>query len=375
MAPAAEAATGWVKGEASSVPSGLERDSVQEILNKQHDKPKEQMLFVFNKDPAHYDTWRDGLWAALRILARNFTIQYLNVNDIVVAERPSINYHLRPGTFKFILGWGAFGSPTDYFLTQLHTVHADPHPKALCIGGNAVPPHENVTEVYTLLFFETEWYRETISFHPLIHQAFGINSNIYHKLPPKLDEHGDRVFEWDVLMVGHFLPWKRHLYLATKEGRKLAVGEIYQEYEVSATIVEQLQEHGIEVTNMLPPRELADLYRTSRLVYFPMATVGGGERALLEARACGAEVEVAEDNPKLQFLLHLSPIPDHHMYARQLLEGIEKMLDKVGTRNVTMRPPMPDDETVVEQRIKELIKNTCKPGEYCPYTVSHRVSH
>ena len=35
---------------------------------------------------------------------------------------------------------------------------------------------------------------------------------------------------------------------------------------------------------MLPPRELADLYRTSRLVYFPMATVGGGERALLEAR-------------------------------------------------------------------------------------------
>ena len=50
-------------------------------------------------------------------------------------------------------------------------VHKDPHPKALCIGGNAVPPHANVTEVYTLLFFETEWYRDTISFHPLIHQA------------------------------------------------------------------------------------------------------------------------------------------------------------------------------------------------------------
>ena len=30
-----------------------------------------------------------------------------------------------------------------------------------------------------------------------------------------------------------------------------------------------------QVTNMLPPRELADLYRSSRLVYFPMATVGG----------------------------------------------------------------------------------------------------
>jgi hypothetical protein len=30
------------------------------------------------------------------------------------------------------------------------------------------------------------------------------------------------------MQVGHFLPWKRHLYLAHKEGRRLAVGEIYQ---------------------------------------------------------------------------------------------------------------------------------------------------
>ena len=34
---------------------------------------------------------------------------------------------------------------------------------------------------------------------------------------------------------------------------------------------------------MLPPRELAALYRASRTVVFPMATIGGGERALLEA--------------------------------------------------------------------------------------------
>ena len=30
--------------------------------------------------------------------------------------------YVAPGTLKFILGWGAFGSPTDYFLTRLHTV-------------------------------------------------------------------------------------------------------------------------------------------------------------------------------------------------------------------------------------------------------------
>ena len=34
-----------------------------------------------------------------------------------------------------------------------------------------MPPHENVTEVYDLLFYETEWYRDQISFHPLIQQV------------------------------------------------------------------------------------------------------------------------------------------------------------------------------------------------------------
>ena len=37
-------------------------------------------------------------------------------------------------------------------------------------------------------------------------------------------------------------------------------------------------------------------------------------------RACGANVEVAEDNPKLQYLLQLSPIPDEKRYAEQVLD-------------------------------------------------------
>jgi hypothetical protein len=27
------------------------------------------------QDPAHVDTWRDGLWAAVRILARHYNVQ------------------------------------------------------------------------------------------------------------------------------------------------------------------------------------------------------------------------------------------------------------------------------------------------------------
>lgn len=58
--------------------------------------------------------------------------------------------------------------------------HNDRHPKALCIGGNAQPPSEAASEIYDLLFYETDWYRDQISFHPMTRQAFGINTNIYH---------------------------------------------------------------------------------------------------------------------------------------------------------------------------------------------------
>lgn len=65
---------------------------------------------------------------------------------------------------------------------------------------------------------------------------------------------------------------------------------------------------------------------------FPTRFTGGGERALFEARACGAKVEIAEDNSKLQVGLRVfrspvtdgaqslatEPIPDHELYYVQV---------------------------------------------------------
>ena len=47
--------------------------------------------------------------------------------------------------------------------------------------------------------------------------------------------------------------------------------------------------------------------------------------------------QVAEDNPKLQYLLNLNPIPDHRKYAAQLLAGIERLLDKVSPLPTSVR--------------------------------------
>jgi hypothetical protein len=56
------------------------------------------------------------------------------------------------------------------------------------------------------------------------------------------------------------------------------------------------------------------------------ATVeGGGERALFEARACGAEVHMPGDNPKLEQLA-AKPVWDHHYYADRLAQGLEELV-------------------------------------------------
>ena len=48
------------------------------------------------------------------------------------------------------------------------------------------------------------------------------------------------------------------------------------------------------------------------------------ERSVLEGRACGALVHVAEDNPKLLQLAALPTVWDEHYYGRQLLDGMER---------------------------------------------------
>jgi hypothetical protein len=67
-----------------------------------------------------------------------------------------------------------------------------------------------------------------------------------------------------------------------------------------------------------PALDASQIHMCVPACFLHLPAHAGGERALLEARACGAQVEVAEDNPKLQYLLRLSPVPDHHKYAKQV---------------------------------------------------------
>lgn len=90
-------------------------------------------------------------------------------------------------------------------------------------------------------------------------------------------------------------------------------------------IIMDLLMAGVAVSDMVPAEVLAKMYQMSGCVYIPAEEIGGGERSVLEARACERPVEVESDNTKLQELL-TCPIWDEKYYAYQLKQGILECL-------------------------------------------------
>lgn len=247
----------------------------------------------------------DGLSAALDVLEEDFEIERWNIRDEVEDIRGQ----------DFVLGWGAFGSEVDMLLQGA----IDEMPKGLCIAGNATPPEG--ANNYDVLFYESKWYRPTISFHPNIVHAFGVNTDVFSPSPMATP------VVWDYIGVGALANWKRWEKMAGKPGSKLVIGQYQLNNEPeSSQIALELIKNGVMVSDAVHPFELARILSYARTLYIPADINGGGERAILEARACGVSVEVEDDNPKLKEMVEWSPIPDHRWYAQQLKKGIMSVL-------------------------------------------------
>lgn len=286
-----------------------------------------KILFVY--DHQYPDFWRDGLWAALSLLEK----QGFEIDKFNLSKRGNSSPHLVELLFEnkvkevdFILGWGAFNSSVDKLL-QSTAQKVSKKPIGLCMAGNSFSPRG--LENYAIIFFETEWSFEKylapyINTHPgikteFIH-AFGINSDIYKPII-------DCVPIWDWTSVGAFALWKRQYLLKNKGGYRLAIGEIQKNnITESMEIISDLMIDGVAISDMVEPEVLTKIYNSSERIFIPADINGGGERAVLEARACGRPVEVEPDNPKLKELLtwkEHNGVPDQFFYADRLLESIK----------------------------------------------------
>lgn len=246
-----------------------------------------------------YSNWTDGFTSALSILKTKYNITLHNVLD-----NNTIDFNI----FDLICFKESFeGYMFNKFKDQLKDKK-----KALFISSSTIIPTDEQLNLYSILFYETEWYCNyaNLKRHKHSYHAFGVNTDI---MRPLLSEK-----KYDVIFVGDIKPYKRPLMILSKEGIKLCVG-----FKTDEQLISQLEKENVEVQEFVSYDDLSMLYNSSKLCYIPCELHGGGERAVLEARACGIPVEIF-DNEKLEELL-VSPVYSHIYYASQIDTNILKI--------------------------------------------------
>jgi len=280
------------------------------------------ILIVYYVPPntVKYNNWTDGFTSALDIIASQFNIIKYNLADNQTVLN---NNYFKTNNIDLILVKSNWNARIDRFFRQkLLNIETK---KGLLISGSLPPPNQEALNYYDILFYETDWYKKFVKNHKNIVHAFGIDTEIMRPINGL-----EKKYDW--LTVGKFKNYKRQYKLLEKTGKRLAIGEmpyntsIFYYFSESNRILRNLKRGNIEVIDFVAYENLCTIYNKTKNVYIPAKLQGGGERAILEARACEVpNIEIEPDNPKLQSLLN-SPIYSHTYYAEQLKNGINSLI-------------------------------------------------
>jgi len=185
----------------------------------------------------------------------------------------------------------------------------------IMISGSAKPSFlRNPQKKYDLLFYETEWYKKYLSSRKIRIHAFGIDTDIMNGTMSD-----EKSIDW--LSIGVLKKYKRIESIFDKLGKKLVIG-FDPKTPYSEQLKKSMQENQVEFIPFMSYLELSSYYARTKNLLANGITQGGGERAILEARAYGCNIHVNPDNLKLKEMAEC-PIYDHHYYANQLKQGIE----------------------------------------------------
>ena len=260
---------------------------------------------ILHSETIKYNTWCDGFAEAIKMLMgnENYKIDFINDSD-----NKNINFK----EYDLILFKESFnGAIYNKYIKYITNTKI-----GLFISSSNIIPTDVEINKYDILFYETYWYYNyaNLKRHPLSFHAFGINTNIMK--PYNYEKIYDNIF------VGAIIDFKNPLKMINKQGNNLCIGAI-----IDKNIEVQLNNNNIIVEDYVDYLSLSNKYNQSKNCYLPCSLHGGGERALLEARACNITVEIDETNVKLKELLN-SPIYDQNYYYSQINYGLCTFFNK-----------------------------------------------
>ena len=328
---------------------------------------KPEVLFIYALEEEDALAWQDGLTRALREMRRHFHVTLMNIGHMRVEHQPEIDFQIK-NTFHFFLGYGKFLGHADFFMRQYND-KMNPIKKqkgeqlvtfAMLLRGGMCCfclvlsvllwgrltelacwrvscdtgmhyADEEAQSIYGAIVTDTpeqaaQVTADNAGFGPekVFHQL-GIDPG--HWAAQGHERGGEARLRYHFLVVGDLSSATRPELLLDKHGTRRFVGR-----HVDATsdyIAEELTAGGVEVSRWVNASERGRLYRNADTVLFPMSEEGSGEMELLEALACGATVEIADDNERLH-ALHARAvehgIPDHVAYATTLTQAVWSVL-------------------------------------------------
>lgn len=265
------------------------------------------LLYYIPKDTKKAKVWNDGFTKGIDYLERRFEISRINL-DLHKPDRRELD------TFDFIIAKSNWNWIVDKYLRNYKRLKAK---RGIVISGSIPLPTKAEMLFYDVLYYQTKWYRTFISEHPFVVHSYGIDNSIMKPIP-------STVKDIDYLSIGMIVGYKRFEKLAGLSGKRVVVGALE---ESDPGIIETLKKSGVDILPYKNYDDLCVLINRSKVVYLPCEVHGGGERALMEAMACNVEVEIMDDNPKLQELLY-SPNYSQSYYSNQIEYGVCKVLNE-----------------------------------------------
>jgi len=283
----------------------IQKSKIQKRIRNYHVKEISTVAVIYyipKTNTEKYNNWSDGFTSAVKLLEDEFNVTWVNLAD----EKPTAT---DLNDFDFLIVKSCWNWIVDRYVRSLEGLNT---PRGIMISCSKKNIQRDWMFFYDILWYETNWYKKFISAHPYVYHAFGINSEVFH------NKNLDKIY--DVVSIGALTAYKRHNEILKIPGHNKVVIGNTNEHD-SQQIIDELEKESVKVLDYVSQEKLSAILNQTKLVYIPAEINGGGERAVLEARKCGAEVLVQKDNPKLEELLK-TEVWDQFYYSDQLKRGI-----------------------------------------------------